>query len=111
MIFPVAENEGDVNYSAHPDKRIGLGAPEMLSELRKLADSSPHYSSEGLPAGLAAPERRSYTANDIFRNPAWRKRDADGALRISPEDAALLGLDDGGRARISTARGSAEAVV
>ena len=56
-------------------------------------------------------ERRSYTANDIFRDPGWRKRDADGALRVSAEDAARLGLDDGGRARVTTARGSAEATV
>ena len=56
-------------------------------------------------------ERRAYTANDIFRDPSWRKRDADGALRVSPEDAAALGLTDGGRARITTAAGSAEAVV
>src|SRR6185295_8730202 len=56
-------------------------------------------------------ERRSYTANDIFRDPAWRKRDADGALRVSPQDAEELGLADGGRARITTARGSAVATV
>ena len=60
---------------------------------------------------LSAGERRSYTANDIFRDPGWRKRDADGALRVSPEDADALGLVDGGRARVTTARGSAEAIV
>ena len=41
----------------------------------------------------------------------WRKRDADGALRVSVEDAEALGLVDGGRARITTAAGSAEATV
>ena len=60
---------------------------------------------------LSAGERRSFTANTIFRDPGWRKRDADGALRVSAEDAARLGLDDGGRARVTTARGSAEATV
>ena len=60
---------------------------------------------------LSAGERRAYTANDIFRDPAWRKRDADGALRVSVEDAEELGLVDGGRARITTAAGSAEASV
>ena len=43
--------------------------------------------------------------------PVWRKRDADGALRVSVEDAEALGLVDGGRARITTAAGSAEASV
>ena len=60
---------------------------------------------------LSAGERRAYTANDIFRDPCWRKRDADGALRVSVEDAQALGLVDGGRARITTAAGSAEASV
>ena len=60
---------------------------------------------------LSVGERRSFTANDIFRDPGWRKRDADGALRVSAEDATRLGLGDGGRARITTARGSAEATV
>ena len=60
---------------------------------------------------LSVGERRSYTANDIFRNPGWRKRDADGALRVSAQDAERLGLADGGRARITTARGSADALV
>ena len=60
---------------------------------------------------LSAGERRAYTANDIFRDPGWRKRDADGALRVSVEDAQALGLVAGGRARITTAAGSAEASV
>ncbi len=37
---------------------------------------------------LSVGERRSFTANDIFRDPSWRKRDPDGALRVSPEDAS-----------------------
>ncbi len=41
---------------------------------------------------LSAGERRAYTANDIFRDPSWRKRDAEGALRVSVEDAQALGL-------------------
>ena len=60
---------------------------------------------------LSAGERRAYTANDIFRDPGWRKRDADGALRVSVEDAQALGLVAGSRARITTAAGSAEASV
>jgi formate dehydrogenase len=63
------------------------------------------------PIVLSAGERRAYTANDIFRDPAWRKRDGNGALRVSVEDAMALGLSDGGRARITTAAGTAEASV
>ena len=56
-------------------------------------------------------ERRSSTANTIQRDPAWRKKDQQGALRVSFDDAARLGLTDGDRARITTKRGSAVAVV
>ena len=60
---------------------------------------------------LAAGERRSSTANTIQRDPAWRKKDQQGALRVSVEDATSLGLADGDRARVTTRRGSAVAVV
>ena len=60
---------------------------------------------------LSVGERRSYTANDIIRDPEWRKRDSDGALRVSGDDAERYGLTDGGRARITTVRGSAETTV
>ena len=46
-----------------------------------------------------------------FRNFLRRKRDADGALRVSVEDAQALGLADGCRARVTTAAGSAEATI
>jgi anaerobic selenocysteine-containing dehydrogenase len=32
----------------------------------------------------------------IYRDPTWRRRDAAGALRISPQDAERIGLSDGG---------------
>ena len=63
------------------------------------------------PFVLAAGERRSSTANTIQRDPAWRKKDAQGALRVSIEDAERIGLADGDRARITTKRGTAVAVV
>ena len=52
------------------------------------------------PFVLSAGERRSFTANTIIRDPAWRKTDAAGALRITPADAAALGVGTGDRVRI-----------
>ena len=83
----------------------------MLDEVRALLDARPALTSPEFPIVLSAGERRAYTANDIFRDPGWRKRDVDGSLRVSVEDADTLGLVDGGRARITTAGGSAEASV
>jgi anaerobic selenocysteine-containing dehydrogenase len=60
---------------------------------------------------LSAGERRSFTANTIIRDAAWRKRDEAGSLRVNPGDAARLGLTDGGLARVVTRRGSAVVTV
>ena len=111
VTFTVDEYEDDWGYVKTPDRRIALGIPEMLDELMALDEAPPSFTDDEFPVVLAVGERRSYTANDIFRDPEWRKRDADGALRVSLDDAHRLGLADGGRARITTARGSAEATV
>jgi len=111
VTFTVHQYEDDFGLIVHPDRKIALAIPELLEEIAALrAERAPLTTSE-FPIVLSAGERRAYTANDILRDPAWRKRDADGALRVSVEDAHTLGLVDGGRARITTAAGSAEASV
>lgn len=82
-----------------------------MEQLRELYDTEPGWTTEEFPLVLSAGERRSFTANTIFRDPNWRRRDAGGALRISPQDAAARGLDNGDSARIVTERGAAEASV
>ena len=57
------------------------------------------------PLILSAGERRSNTAQTLMRDPAWRKRDPQGALRISPADAQLLGLDEDSLVEVVTRRG------
>src|SRR5271166_2141508 len=66
-----------------PDHRIQLDIPELLGELRSLADEKPE-SNPQFPFVLSAGERRSSTANTIVRNPQWRAKDREGALRMSP---------------------------
>ena len=111
VTFTVHDYEDDVALIGHADRKIALDIPEMLDELRALAAGPPRLTTPDFPIVLSVGERRAYTANDIIRDPTWRKRDADGALRVSVEDAQHLGLVDGCRARISTATGSAEATV
>jgi anaerobic selenocysteine-containing dehydrogenase len=111
VVFTRDEYGDDFQRIVHPDKRISLELPEMLAELGTLEAGPVRHTSDQLPIVLSVGERRSFTANDIFRNPEWRKRDQDGALRVSTEDAARFGLLDGGRARITTARGSADTTV
>ena len=93
-----------------PDGLVHVTIPELLDELAGLATEAPGPDPEW-PFVLSAGERRSFTANTIMRDPSWRKRDASGALRVSPGDAARLGLIDGGRARLSTRRGAGEVTV
>jgi formate dehydrogenase len=111
VTFTVHEYEDDFALITHPDRRIALEMPEMLADIRALAGGPAGLTTAEFPIVLSAGERRAYTANDIIRDPAWRSRDADGALRVSAADAAKLGLREGGRARITTAAGSAEATV
>jgi len=111
ITFTVHEYEEDFALITHADHKIALNMPEMLDEIAALSQAQPHFTTPDFPIVLSAGERRAYTANDIFRDPTWRKRDADGALRVSLEDAEELGLVHGGRARITTAAGSVEAGV
>ncbi|MGO9507680.1 MAG: molybdopterin-dependent oxidoreductase [Mycobacterium sp.] len=111
VTFTAHNYADDFALISHSDHKIALEIPEMLCDLRALAGSRPRLTTPEFPIVLSVGERRAYTANDIFRDPSWRKRDVDGALRVSVEDAQALGLVDGCRARVSTAAGNAEATV
>lgn len=111
LTFTVDPYEATFDRLLHPDGRIHLAIDDLLDELRGLADEEPVARNDEFPFVLAAGERRSSTANTIQRDPSWRKTDRQGALRISPDDAAALSLGDGDRARITTKRGDAVAVV
>ncbi|MGJ6124227.1 molybdopterin-dependent oxidoreductase [Mycolicibacterium sp. Y3] len=111
LTFTEHEYADDWDLISHADRRIALTIPELLEDLKALASGPSPLTSAEFPIVLSAGERRAFTANDIFRDPGWRKRDADGALRISVQDADALGLADGDRARITTSAGSAEASV
>jgi formate dehydrogenase len=93
------------------DGLVQVEIPELLAELATLTDETPPGDDPVWPLLLSAGERRSFTANTILRDPAWRKKDLDGALRVSPADAAAFGLADGGAARLVTKRASAVVTV
>ncbi|MBU9765205.1 molybdopterin-dependent oxidoreductase [Mycobacterium sp. TNTM28] len=111
ITFTVHEYADDFGLIEHPDHKIALEIPELIEEIAALRAERAPLTTVDFPIVLSAGERRAYTANDIFRDPAWRKRDRDGALRVSVTDAAALGLVDGGRAIVTTPAGRAEASV
>ncbi len=91
--------------------RVQLAVPELFEDLDSLADGPAAGADPAFPLVLSAGERRSFTANTIIRNPEWRRKDGEGALRMHPDDAQRVGVADGGRARLVTRRGSAEVAV
>ena len=111
VVFSVDDWEDSFARVDTPNGRIQLAVPELFDELDGLASEPAPSAGEDFPFVLSAGERRSFTANTIIRNPDWRRKDRSGALRMNPDDATRLGLADGGRARLSTKRGSAEVAI
>jgi formate dehydrogenase len=105
VVFAVDEWEESFRRVGTPNGRIQLSLPEFFDEIRGLAEEPAPVPPPAFPFVLSAGERRSYTANTIFRNPEWRRKDRAGALAMHPDDGARLGLASGGRARLVTQRG------
>jgi anaerobic selenocysteine-containing dehydrogenase len=89
---------------SHPDRKVRLAIGSMLDWLGTLdpAIASPP---ENYPFVLAAGQRRMFNANQIFRDPAWRRDDPDGALLINASDLARLGANDGEWIAVQSQRG------
>jgi anaerobic selenocysteine-containing dehydrogenase len=106
LVFTVDDH--DINWEwigrARPSGRLDLSIGELLEELAGLPDEDELIDPE-FPLILSAGERRSNTAQTLIRDPAWRKRDPHGALRISPTDAQSLGLEPDALVEVVTRRG------
>ncbi|RSM69539.1 molybdopterin oxidoreductase [Actinoplanes sp. ATCC 53533] len=111
MTFTQDEPADAWRYVPHPERRIPLPIPELLDLLAGLDQTTAVHTSDEFPFILAAGQRRAFTANTIFRDAGWRLRDRGGALRINPDDAQRLGLDNGAPAQITTLRGTARATI
>jgi anaerobic selenocysteine-containing dehydrogenase len=92
----VTHHEYDEVWSliGHPDRKIRLAVPGMLEWLARLDPESAGAPKE-FPYLLAAGQRRMFNANQIFRDPKWRRDDPDGALLVNPVDLGELGARDG----------------
>ncbi len=111
MIFTVDDYEETWRRMETPDGRVNLAIPALIAELDGLAQETGALRDAAFPFVLSAGERRSGTANTIYRDPAWRQKDHAGALRMHPADAERLGIADGGLARLTTRRASVDVVV
>ena len=111
VVFTRHDYEDSWDMLATPDKLINLDLPEMVADLAALADLPTDHRTDEFPYILSAGERRAFTANTIMRDPSWRKKDREGALRLSPADALAMSVDSGDRVRVTTPGGTAVAVV
>jgi anaerobic selenocysteine-containing dehydrogenase len=102
----VTHHEYDEVWSliGHPDRKVRLAVPGMLEWLAHLDPESAGAPRE-FPFMLAAGQRRMFNANQIFRDPAWRRDDPDGALLINPADLDALGASDGDWLAVESAVG------
>lgn len=111
VTFTVDRWEDVWHYVKREDRRFTVAVPALLEKLDDLGEAPSSWTTDEFPFVLMAGERRSFTANTIFRDPDWRRRDREGALRISPDDAERLGIAADGRVQVVTEAGSAETVV
>ncbi len=94
------------SWIRHNDGRIRLVIPEMIAEMNVL--KAERLASLEFPLILLAGERRAFNANTIIREQDWRRRDAEGALKMSAADAEAIGLADGQTALCESSRGAVE---
>ncbi|MEO0723433.1 MAG: molybdopterin-dependent oxidoreductase [Bacteroidota bacterium] len=92
----------------HKDKKVHLEIPLLLAWLADLPEKAAQEAARATeyPFNLIAGERRSYNANAILRNPDWRKKDQEGALKINPADAETYGIANGDWVTCSSATGT-----
>jgi anaerobic selenocysteine-containing dehydrogenase len=111
VTFSVDDHEDSWQRVRTPGGLLNLDIDVLIAELAALATGDRPGGDPEFPLVLTAGERRSFTANTIIRDPAWRKRDPGGALRVSEADAAALSLTGGDVAVLTTKRGRAQVVV
>jgi len=111
VVFAKHSFEDSWNRIGLADGKINAAVPELFDTIRSLCSTGPLQPSQEYPSVLSAGERRSFTANTIFRHPDWRKKDREGALFIHPKDAEAIGIESGGRALLATKRGGVEVEV
>lgn len=94
LAFTHVEYDETWQLLRHPDKKVRLAVPELLEWLGRLdpaaAEPDPDY-----PLMLIGGQRRHYNANQIIRDPRWRKNDPGGALHLHPDDLATAGAAEG----------------
>ncbi|MEW6259269.1 MAG: molybdopterin-dependent oxidoreductase [Thermodesulfobacteriota bacterium] len=92
-----------------PSGKIEAIIPELADTVKTLSaetESQALRLPEDFPFILNAGRHMDYNANTLMRNPEWNQGKRACVISVNPEDAARLGLIDGGQARVTTEAGS-----
>ncbi|MEU5265902.1 molybdopterin-dependent oxidoreductase [Amycolatopsis sp. NPDC021455] len=101
---PFSAHEQDEVWSLMRRERVRLAVPELLDWLASLDPAADRPAPE-YPFSLLNGQRRAHNANQILRDPRWRRTDPDGALRARPEELASIGAEPGDWVAVVTAAG------
>ncbi|OXM67695.1 molybdopterin-dependent oxidoreductase [Amycolatopsis vastitatis] len=101
---PFSAHEQDEVWSLMRRERVHLAVPELLDWLASL-DPAADRPAPDYPFSLLNGQRRTHNANQILRDPHWRRTDPDGALRARPEELASIGASPGDWVAVVTAAG------
>jgi anaerobic selenocysteine-containing dehydrogenase len=108
------EYEDTFSFIRHTDGKIHLAIEEMFRQIEELsseAKAGPRSTTPEYPFLLSAGERRASNATTNYRNPAWRRSDREGAMRVNPADAARLGIREGDEVVCESRTGCIKATV
>jgi anaerobic selenocysteine-containing dehydrogenase len=104
LAFTTHEPDEVWSLVKHRDGKVHLAVPRLLDWLRAL-DPEGDGVDPAHPYVLVGGQRRSFNANQIMRDPRWRKGDQEGTLAVHPADLASLGVEAGGFVAIETKTG------
>lgn len=105
VVFSVDDPETSWDRVGVRGQKINGCLPELMEILKDLPSQADIHDTD-YPYILSAGERRSFTANTIYRDPEWRKKDREGCLRMSGQDAQELRVNTGDRVKVITKAGS-----
>jgi anaerobic selenocysteine-containing dehydrogenase len=105
----VVNAENNFSLLKTPDKKIHIHFPEMESWVKEVtpAAEEAEFVNKDYPMVLMAGNHMEMVANTIMRDPAWNEGRRPCTLRIHPDDAKELGIEDGDLTIIETEAGSA----
>ena len=89
--------------------KLELHIPELADQICSLNPASVQRDlalPQEFPLVLNAGRHSRYTMNSLMRNPDWNGEKRGCTIAVNPEDAGCLGLEDGARARVTTAGGT-----